>query len=145
MNLDDFALGIGTSGNPDFGDFAGAEGGAKDVAAWLTSRSGLLPTNVEVRIAGKATRENIDGAFGRLLERLSQGQTHVGRRLYIYMAGQGYYGPDSEYLALLTADVSRETIVSIAPRSYADHFAPPGHSKKSCSLSTVLGWFPENL
>ncbi|MBN1992729.1 MAG: caspase family protein [Anaerolineae bacterium] len=121
MAADDYAIVVGISKYPRFGDLAGPENDAREFCRWLRSpQGGDIDADDHVALVlssehydpaadpidAQPTLHQVEREFDRLID-LDPGEGGMlGRRLYIYMAGHGF-GPDIEETALLVANSSR--------------------------------------
>jgi hypothetical protein len=137
MADDDYAIAAGITFYPSLGNLNGPENDAVLFHQWLVDRQGgcLPASNVQLVLSSehfdpaendpykaRPTTEEVDAAFGRLVEEGIESGGHLGRRLYIFLAGHGF-GPDVEEAALLMANASKlRTGHHVPGRRYANWF-----------------------
>jgi uncharacterized caspase-like protein len=137
MPNNDYAIVVGITRYPSLSDLKGPENDAVLFKEWLLDPQGggLAPENVSMVLTSahfnpderdplqaRPTTEQVDAAFGRLVESGVENDGTLGRRLYIFMAGHGF-SPDLEEAALLMANAGRlRTGFHIPGRRYANWF-----------------------
>lgn len=135
MAADDRAIVVGISHYPALGDLAGPENDARAFAAWLMLESeGDVPkANINLilssdfppckdAVGAEPTAEAVKKAIDKLHETGENNNGHVGRRLYLFMAGHGL-AVGSRDAALLMANAARGRTGHHVPGGpYADWF-----------------------
>lgn len=137
MASNDYAIVVGITNYPSLGDLKGPENDALLFRDWLESdQGGAVPhENISTVVSSlhydpadldplraRPTTEQVDEAFGRLVEYGVENDGSLGRRLYIFLAGHGF-GPDIEETALLMANAGKlRTGYHIPGRRYANWF-----------------------
>ncbi len=140
MNENDYAVVVGITQYPEFGNLAGPENDACAFYDWLVKPAeqgggGVPPDPDHIALilsrdhfraedgplAAKPALFQIELEFDRLIELSSQRGGILGRRLYVYLAGHGF-GPDVEEAALLMANASRRRMHHIPGRTLARWF-----------------------
>lgn len=120
MAADDRAILVGINHYPELDDLAGPENDAKAFAEWLTSPSeGDVPgKNIDLilsskfprrknAVGAKPTADAVKEAIDKLHSIGDNGDGHVGRRLYLFMAGHGL-ARDFKDTALLMANATKK-------------------------------------
>ncbi|MCG3208378.1 MAG: hypothetical protein FOGNACKC_01982 [Anaerolineae bacterium] len=138
MNEDDYAVVVGITKYPEFGNLDGPENDACAFRDWLikpveAGGGGVAPNHIALilsrdyfkaedePLAAKPALYQIELEFDRLIELSSRQGGMLGRRLYVYLAGHGF-GPDVEEAALLMANASRRRMYHIPGRTLARWF-----------------------
>lgn len=135
MAADDRAIVVGISHYPGIGDLAGPENDALAFAEWLSSPSeGNVPEeNIDLilssafprckdAVTARPTADAVKEAIDKLYVIGDDSAGHVGRRLYLFMAGHGL-AFDLRDAALLMANAAKNRTGHHIPGSpYADWF-----------------------
>jgi hypothetical protein len=133
MAAEDYAIVVGISKYPQFGDLQGPEHDAQAFYDWLCSpQGGNIPPHQIGRVLSsqlfnpaddpllaQPALQRVDYEFERLIEAgAARDDGRLGRRLYIFLAGHGF-GPDLEEAALLMANANRRRMHHLPGRRYA--------------------------
>lgn len=135
MAVDDYAIVVGITKYPQFGDLQGPEYDACAFYDWLSApQGGNVPVAQMGRILSrdfdpspdpllaKPALQQVDYEFEKLIEAgAAREDGRLGRRLYIFLAGHGF-GPDVEEAALLMANANRRRMHHLPGRRYARWF-----------------------
>jgi hypothetical protein len=146
MGDKDWGIVVGVQVYPDLGDLCGPLNDAQAFTAWLTSPTGggvpqehtteILSPNYQQRpktaTDAQPTVEAVEDALNRLDDLAQQNSQngqglHVGRRLYLYLAGHGF-APKLDEAALLMANATRIRLGYHFPgKLWADWFYRSGY------------------
>jgi hypothetical protein len=146
MATEDWALVVGIKAYPDLGDLGGPENDAVDFYDWVCSPLwGAVPKNQAKLIlsrdfpqpfpsvsAAAPTTAAVEQFFDSLDDIANKNNDegkgqHVGRRLYIYLAGHGF-APSIDDAALLMANATRVRVgYHIPGKPWADWFYRAGY------------------
>jgi hypothetical protein len=132
---DDRAIVVGISHYPALGDLAGPENDARAFDEWLRSPSeGNVPKNKidlilsskfpqrKNPVSAKPTAEAVKEAIDKLHLIGDNGDGHVGRRLYLFMAGHGLARGFKDAALLMANAALKRTGHHVPGRPYADWF-----------------------
>ena len=137
MAATDYAIVVGVSSYPRLDSLGGPAHDARAFRDWLLKPGGGNIPKERVRLVAsdeppglppdRPRADDVQAEFDTLVDLAEKNAGHVGRRLYIYLAGHGF-GPTIDDAALLMANASRTmTGYNLSGREYANWFRKAFH------------------